>query len=134
MSKNIRNVMMSCLFMFGLIALPLATSTVTSAVGNKQAVCEGVNGIQAAGAEQCAPGGTGSGALGTFITNIINILLFVIGAIAVIMIIIGGIRYITSNGDSAQTTGAKNTILYAVVGVVVALMAFAIVNFVVKNI
>lgn len=61
-----------------------------------------------------------------------NVLLFVIGAVAVIMIIIGGIRYTTSNGDSSQVTAAKNTILYGVVGVIVALLAYAIVNFVVS--
>lgn len=69
--------------------------------------------------------------LQTMIKNVINVLLFLIGIIAVIMIIIGGIRYTTSNGDASSTKGAKDTILYAVVGLVVAIMAFAIVNFVV---
>jgi len=64
------------------------------------------------------------------IKTIVGILLFVLGAIAVIMIIIGGIRYTTSNGEAAQLTSAKNTILYAVVGLVVAILAYAIVNFV----
>ena len=64
------------------------------------------------------------------IQNAINTLLFVIGVVAVIMIIIGGIKYTLSNGDSAQITSAKNTILYAVIGIVVALLAYAIVNFV----
>jgi hypothetical protein len=67
------------------------------------------------------------------IKTVTNILLFVLGAIAVIMIIIGGIRYTTSNGDSSQITSAKNTILYAVVGLVVALLAYAIVNFIVDT-
>ncbi|MEO5499572.1 MAG: hypothetical protein ABIR46_03670 [Candidatus Saccharimonadales bacterium] len=59
-----------------------------------------------------------------------NILLFLIGAIAVIMLIIGGIRYVISGGDQAQVTSAKNTILYAIVGIVVAFLAYAAVNFV----
>jgi len=67
------------------------------------------------------------------IKTVTNILLFVLGAIAVIMIIIGGIRYTTSNGDSGQITSAKNTILYAVIGLVVALLAYAIVNFIVDT-
>ena len=71
--------------------------------------------------------------LPTFIKSIVNILLFVVGAISVIVIVIGGIRYVTSAGDSNQISGAKNTILYAVVGVVIALMAYAIVNFVLDN-
>lgn len=62
--------------------------------------------------------------------NVINILLTVVGIIAVIMIIVGGIKYTTSAGDSSGITSARNTILYAVVGLVVAIMAFAIVNFV----
>lgn len=62
--------------------------------------------------------------------TITNILLFLIGAIAVIMLIIGGIRYVISGGDQAQVTSAKNTILYAIVGIVVAFLAFAAVNFV----
>jgi len=61
---------------------------------------------------------------------ITNVLLFIIGAISVIMLIIGGIRYTVSGGDSAAVTSAKNTILYAIVGIIVALLAFAIVNFV----
>lgn len=65
--------------------------------------------------------------------TITNVLLFIIGAIAVIMLIIGGIRYVTSSGDSAAVTSAKNTILYAVVGIVVAILAYAVVNFVITS-
>lgn len=67
------------------------------------------------------------------IKTVTNVLLFIIGAVSVIMIIIGGLRYVTSNGDSGAITSAKNTILYAVIGIVVALLAFAIVNFVVAQ-
>jgi len=64
---------------------------------------------------------------------VINIILFILGIISVIMIIIGGIRYTTSNGDASGIQSAKNTILYAVVGLVIALLAFAIVNFLVSQ-
>lgn len=64
---------------------------------------------------------------------ITNVLLFIIGAISVIMLIIGGIRYVVSGGDSAAVTSAKNTILYAVVGIVVAILAYALVNFVITS-
>jgi magnesium-transporting ATPase (P-type) len=67
------------------------------------------------------------------ITIIIDLLLFLIGAISVIMIIIGGIRYVTSNGDQGQLQSAKNTILYSVIGLVVAILAYAIVRFVVTT-
>ena len=65
------------------------------------------------------------------IQSIVNILLFITGAVAVIMIVIGGLKYVTSNGDSSQTKSAKDTILYAVIGVIVAILAYAIVNFVI---
>lgn len=67
----------------------------------------------------------------SMIQIVINILLYVLGIIAVIMIIVGGIKYTTSNGDSSALTSAKNTILYSIVGLVVAILSYAIVNFVV---
>ena len=67
---------------------------------------------------------------GGVFSTITNVLLYVIGAIAVIMIVIGGLRYVLSGGDSNQITAAKNTILYAIIGIVVALLAYAAVNFV----
>ncbi len=63
----------------------------------------------------------------------VNVLLFVIGALSVIMIIYGGIRYVTSGGDQGAITSAKNTIMYSVVGLVVAILAYAIVNFVIAR-
>ena len=65
------------------------------------------------------------------VKNIINILLWAIGIVSVIMLIIGGFRYVTSNGDSSQVTAAKNTIMYSVIGLIIAIFAYAIVNFVV---
>jgi hypothetical protein len=64
---------------------------------------------------------------------IANALIFLVGAISVIMIIIGGLRYVTSNGDAKATASAKDTILYAVIGIIVAIAAYAIVNFVVTH-
>jgi hypothetical protein len=72
------------------------------------------------------------GATGIF-TTITNVLLFVVGALSVIMIIVGGLRYVISGGNNANVTAAKNTILYAVVGIVVALFAYAIINFVLSS-
>ena len=93
--------------------------------------------LSCTGGIDCASQGSGAtgqskvkGGLGGVLKAIVNILLYVLGAIAVIMIVIGGIRYTTSNGDQGQLTSAKNTILYAVVGLVIAVMAYAIVNFV----
>ncbi len=65
--------------------------------------------------------------------TITNVLLFIIGAVSVIMLIIGGIRYTTSQGDQTAVQNAKNTILYSIVGIVVALLAYAVVNFVLTS-
>lgn len=64
------------------------------------------------------------------LATIINVALGVIGFVAVVMIIMGGVQYTTSAGDAAKVTKAKNTILYGIVGLVIALLAFAIVNFI----
>lgn len=70
---------------------------------------------------------------GQMIGNIVNLLLFVLGVVAVIVIIIAGFMYVTSAGDSGRAKTAKDTILYAVIGLIVALMAFAIVSWVVTQ-
>lgn len=80
------------------------------------------------------PTGTPSGSLTDLIKKVINVVLGVVGIIAVVMMIIGGISFITSQGDAGKVTKARNTILYGVVGLIVALLAFAIVNFVLTNV
>jgi uncharacterized membrane protein len=67
------------------------------------------------------------------IATIVNVLLYVLGAVSVIVIIIAGIMYVTSGGDAAAVTKAKNTLMYAIVGLIVAVLAYAIVNFVVSK-
>ena len=68
------------------------------------------------------------------IQKIIQVLLYVIGVAAVLMLIIGGIRYVVSAGDQAAVTGAKNTILYALIGLVIAFIAYAAVNYIFSTI
>ncbi len=105
----------------GLLATPAANAACASA---KDCITAGVT----------SAGGTGASTdVGTLIKTIVNVLLFVLGAISVIMIIIGGIKYTTSQGDSSSLTSAKNTILYAVIGLTIATMAYGIVNFVVTS-
>ncbi len=115
------------LCVFGVIA---SVSTASAA----NVTCEGVAGLN--NGADCAAG-TGqateiAGSNGIFKT-IVNILLFIVGAVAVIMLVIGGLRYVTSNGDQNAVTGAKNTILYAIIGIVVAFLAYAAVNFVIDQ-
>lgn len=71
--------------------------------------------------------------LEVYIKEIVNTLLFLVGAIAVIVIVIGGLKYVTSDGDAGKIKSAKDTILYAVVGIIIAILAYAIVNFVIDQ-
>ncbi len=64
------------------------------------------------------------------VASVINIFSLVVGVVSVIMIIVGGLKYITSGGDSGSVGGAKNTILYAIIGLVIVAMAQIIVRFV----
>lgn len=77
---------------------------------------------------QCVEVDTGD--FQTTLTNIVNIISIIIGVIAVIMIIFGGFRYITSGGSAEKVTAAKNTILYALIGLIIVALAQAIVRFV----
>ena len=71
------------------------------------------------------------GKTGVF-TQITNTVLFAVGIISVVMLIYGGIRYVLSGGDSKKVTDAKNTILYAIIGLIISILAYAIVNFVIN--
>lgn len=70
---------------------------------------------------------------GGLIQTVVNVLLWVVGALSVIMIIFSGIRYVTSAGDAAKTKAAQNSLIYAVVGLIVAIFAWAIVNMVIDK-
>jgi cytochrome bd-type quinol oxidase subunit 2 len=68
------------------------------------------------------------------ITAIINLMSVLVGVVSVIMIILGGFRYITSGGDTSNVTSAKNTIIYALIGLVVVALAQFIVQFVLNKV
>jgi hypothetical protein len=130
--KNIIKKSLQGLLVVPILALgvTLASPVVQTASAANDACSDTLSATSGAG---CAQGNEQQsdlfGSNGLFKT-ITNVLLFIIGAISVIMLIIGGIRYTVSGGDSAAVTSAKNTILYAIVGIIVALLAYAIVNFV----
>ena len=113
----------------GALIVPALAVTISLALGvdgvsAQSSIQDGINASQGTGVPTELFGD------GSIFTTIVNILLFIIGAISVIMLIIGGIRYTVSGGDAAAVTGAKNTILYAIIGLVVAFLAFAVVNWV----
>jgi chaperone required for assembly of F1-ATPase len=116
MKKNIKLAILTLgvVFGFGLAAVPslaYAAPTTQECMANPQTA--------------------GCDNLMDYVTNIVNVMLFVLGALSVVMIIFGGIKYTISAGDAKKVESAKNTIMYAVIGLVVALLASAIVNFVI---
>lgn len=74
--------------------------------------------------------GTDKTPIETYIKRVVNLLTFIIGAVSVVVIVLGAFKYVTSNGDTAAITSAKNTILYAVIGLIVAISAYALAGFV----
>jgi len=116
--------------LYGLVAV-LAISVAMFAVPSVGAA-DALSGACAADptASVCA---TQTNDFNSIVTIIVNTLLFLIGAISVLMVIVGAFMYTTSGGDSAQLTKAKNTIIYSIVGLVVAALAYAIVTYVVSQ-
>ncbi len=109
-----------------LAALPAGAQTA------KEQICEGIGLTTTAGGNNCAQTGTTS--VDSVVRTVVNILSIVVGVVAVIMIIIGGLKYITSTGDSAKVSSAKNTILYAIVGLVIVALAQVIVRYVMNSV
>lgn len=114
-------------------AFALAATALFVPVASVNAECGDVSGGVKSGIN-CGDNGnvptTLFGNNGSIFTTVVNVLLFVIGAICVVMLIWGGIRYTTSAGNASSVTAAKNTIMYAIIGLVIAFLAFAIVNWV----
>ena len=109
------------------VVLVFAVSIFTSQNTFASSIIDGANAARGNGqpAELFGTGGV--------ITTITNILLFIVGALSVIMLIFGGLRYVVSGGNSTAVTAAKNTILYAIVGLVIAFLAYAAINFVMTS-
>ena len=116
MKRILKNIICGLALSTVLVAAPVAVESASAQVQ------DGLNMTKTADTQNTS--------VNTLIRNVINILLWAIGIVSVIMIIIGGIRYATSNGDSNQVSAAKNTIMYAVIGLVIAIFAYAIVKFV----
>lgn len=127
--KFITNTVLASLFVVPMLApaSALAADDITSGL------CAGVN-LNVSDSTSCNPNsGEAESKVNNLIKLVINIFSLVVGVVAVIMIIIGGLKYITSSGDSNNITSAKNTILYAIIGLVVVALAQFIVKFVLSK-
>ncbi|MBR3204280.1 hypothetical protein IKF81_01195 [Candidatus Saccharibacteria bacterium] len=105
----------------GLVSLPTHAETTSNLINV---------GLEASGVS----GGNESINRDVVVKTVVNWLLFIVGAASIIMIIWGGITYTTSAGDSAKVTKAKNIILYGIVGLVISLLSYAIVNLVITEV
>jgi hypothetical protein len=108
-------------------ALVILVSTGISTDSSALSIQDGVNAAHGINQPTDLFGATG------VITSLTNILLFVVGALSVIMLIIGGLRYAVSGGSAGAVTAAKNTVLYAIVGLIIAFLAYAAINFVLSS-
>lgn len=112
-----------------LVTGPFVTQTVYAACpGNNAGTAKDqvLNGIGDTGSDCSGSGVT------DFISKVVSILSYVVGVAAIIVIILSGLRYITAAGDSAKITSAKNTLIYALIGIAVAALAQFLVNFAFK--
>lgn len=116
-----------------LLALSAGGAVVSASAfdSSKTAACQGVSFSNSGG---CNEANQAANSLNKIVRLIINILSIVIGVAAVIMIMVAGFKFITSGGDSSQISSAKNGLLYAVIGLVVAALAQVIVRFVLKQV
>lgn len=112
---------------FAGVSLVPATAGAGPFTGSKQDACKGAG----LGSPGC--GDQPAKKLSDRAKTIVNILSAIVGIVAVIMLIIGGFRYITAGGDSNSINSAKNTIIYALVGAVIATLAQVIVRFVLSR-
>ncbi len=120
-----------------LLALPLAVPTVAFAATTdiQNNLCGSVDSLSVDSTGTCASTtASGTSTINSIITTVINLFSVIVGVIAVIMIIYAGLKYITSGGDSAKITSAKNTIVYAIIGLIVVALAQFIVKFVLNKV
>jgi Type IV secretion system pilin len=133
MIKKLQISIATLLATFGLMAGVAMPVVAAQGVGN---LCSGAQG-NITGADNATSTCKDTGADGKINNAIkfaIRIFQTIVGLIAVFMVITGGLKYITSGGDSGGVTGAKNTILYAVIGLVVVALAEIVVQFVLNRV
>lgn len=116
----------------GLLAVPMLALGVSVATPVAQTAFA-VGTIQDGASDARATSGQSDNLFGEggVFRTITDAALYIIGAVSVLMLIYGGIRYTLSAGNEKDVTAAKNTILYAIIGIIVALMAYAIVHWVI---
>ena len=124
--------MKKILITFGLIIAIVGSFITAAGIYENKVYADSAADLIKQGAD--STGQQDSRSAGDIAKDVVNIMFFIVGVMAVIMIIWGGIRYVLSAGNSAALTSAKNTIMYAVIGLIVASLAYTIVNFVINTV
>jgi hypothetical protein len=110
------------------LAAPVFAQTAQEQINN--GLCAGSNLQFTDNPGQCdLSNNNATSSINRIVHTVINLMSAVVGVVAVIMIIVGGFRYITSGGNDTSVTSAKNTILYAIIGLVVVALAQVLVRF-----
>lgn len=117
-------IFITAFILVGMSAFVFVPVSTVSAAGALDGACTGVAAGQSAVCDNKTANTDG------FVKSLVNALLFILGALSVLAIIIGGILFVLSSGNAANVTKAKNTIVFAVIGLIVAFLAYAIVNWV----
>ena len=129
MSNKLKSILISTL----MVAVMVFGVSIIYQTGNTE-IAGAINSEITSGMNATSAGTSTPTDVNVVIKNVTNIMFFIIGAVSVIMLIYGGIRYTTSGGNANSVTAAKNTVIYSIVGLVISILAYAIVNFVVTNI
>jgi len=98
-----------------------------------QSLCQGTNIASSGSNSTDCTTNAGNGSLKSLATQVVNVFSIIVGVVAVIMVIYGGFKYITSGGEAGNVSGAKNTLIYAVVGLIIVALAQFIVHFVLST-
>lgn len=130
--KRIKSVIIT-LVAIVLSATPVLTPVVVSAANIKGNTCQGVNDLKISTTEAGQACKDQTGTFNNLIETVVNLFSAIIGVVAVIMILYGGFRYITSGGSSDKVSSAKNTIIYGIIGLVIVGLAQVIVQFVLNK-
>lgn len=129
MISKIRNIL-TIMAVSAALLVPVFSVGVAHADDIQQSLCTGAAIDQPGGGSGCSNTDDAGSSVQKVASDVINLLSWVVGVISVIMIIVGGFKYITSGGASDKVTGAKNTIIYAIIGLIIVALAQFIVNFV----
>ena len=126
---KLKTILMTAVLLVGLGLLAVHSPVHVAALNaNQQAICDSIG-----SGTDCGASTNSSTDVNSIIRTTINLFSGIVGVVAVIMIVVAGFKYITSGGDSAKLTSAKSTLVYALVGIVIVVLAQAIVKFVLSK-